>query len=665
MKSKYMALFQPINIGKVRIKNRFAMAPMAMARCGNDRAYKDESADYFVERAKGGTGLLITGANFCDDTIEKHLHPWFPCMTVNPLRYTRQLRKITDRVHAYGTKLFVQISAGLGRSIAPDMNADGTYVAPSETTNRWDPSIKHRALTTEEVYILIEQFAKSAVIAKKGGADGIEVHAVHEGYLLDSFTMEHYNKRDDEFGGEMRGRLRFPIALLEAVKRACGEDFPVILRLSLKSFIKDERRGILSGEENDFKELGRDIEEGLMFAKILTDAGYDGLDVDVGSYDAWYWPHPPFFFKKGLYLDFAKQVKAVTDKPIICAGRLDDPDLAAEAIESGAADMIGLGRPLLADPDFVNKILRDEIEDIRPCLCCHDGCIKRGNNMQLRSCSVNPACNREREAEIRKAYNPKDCVVVGAGPAGLEAARVLALRGHKVEVLEKADRVGGFYRYAVVPDFKDEGKALLRWYEHELNKLGVTVTFGYEAKAGDDKLQNADVVICATGSNAFISKVPGAQDSISAADALGGAELPGEVVIIGGEHIACELSIWLSQKGIKTAIVAVADKLMALYPPADMNKQMIEELLDFYDTEILLGRRLKEIRPGSIIVEKEGGAEEIPAKKVIIALGYRSETTLYDVLAASGLEVYNIGDSRVPRDIMSGIWDAHELCSNL
>ena len=665
MNSKYKNLFTPMSIGKLRLKNRFAMAPMAMAQIDEGFAYKDASVDYFVERAKGGTGLIITGANFADNTIEKHLNASFPCPTVNPKQYMQQLKKMSDRIHAYGSKLFVQLTAGLGRSAIPDIILDGTYIAPSETTNRWNPEIKHRALTTEEVYGLIKSFATSAVIAKMGGADGIEVHAVHEGYLMDCFTMEHFNHRDDEFGGDMMGRLRFPIAILKAVKQACGEDFPVILRFSLKSFIKEERRGILPGEENDYKELGRDIEEGLKFAKILTEAGYDGLNVDAGSYDAWYWAHPPFFFKKGLYLDFARQVKAVVDKPVLCAGRLGDPDLAAEAVNSGATDMVVLGRPLLADPDFVNKLRRDEEDDIRPCLSCHDGCMNRGHHMQLQSCAVNPACNREREAEIRKADKSKNCVVIGAGPTGLEAARVLALRGYKVEILEKSDKIGGLYHYAVVPDFKDEGKDLLTWYAHTLHKLGVAITFGYEVKADDGKIKDADIVICATGAKTFVPPVPGIDRSISAVDALGGAALGDEAVIIGAGQVGCELSIWLSKQGIKTTLVDMMDKLMALNAPADMNKHMIEELLDYHGTKKLLGRTLKEIKPSSIIVEKDGETEEIPAKTVISALGFRADSTLYDALWERGIEVYNIGDSRVAKDIMTGIWDAYELCSNL
>lgn len=377
----------------MEIRNRFAMAPMAMGQLDDHWAYKQESIDHFTERARGGTGLIITGANFIENRIEKHRKASFPCPLEDPQSYMTQLKKMSDNIHAYNSKLFVQLTAGLGRSAIPAMILDNTFVAPSATTNRWDPSIQHRALTTEEIYELIKDFATCAMLAKMGGADGIEVHAVHEGYLLDNFTMEYFNQREDEFGGDLMGRLRFPLAILQAVKQACGKDFPVILRFSLKSFIRAERHGILPGES--YPELGRDIEEGLQFAKILTEAGYDALNVDAGSYDAWYWAHPPFFQDRGLYLPFAEKVKKVVKVPVLTAGRMGYPQLAADALQEGKCDMVVLGRPLLADPEFVNKMRQGNIQDIRPCLSCHDGCFNRAHSMRLMSCAVNPQCNRE------------------------------------------------------------------------------------------------------------------------------------------------------------------------------------------------------------------------------------------------------------------------------
>ncbi|MED9802784.1 FAD-dependent oxidoreductase [[Clostridium] innocuum] len=664
IKKEYEALFTPLRIGNVEIRNRFAMAPMAMGQLDDHWAYKQESIDHFTERARGGTGLIITGANFIENRIEKHRKASFPCPLEDPQSYMTQLKKMSDNIHAYNSKLFVQLTAGLGRSAIPAMILDNTFVAPSATTNRWDPSIQHRALTTEEIYELIKDFATCAMLAKMGGADGIEVHAVHEGYLLDNFTMEYFNQREDEFGGDLMGRLRFPLAILQAVKQACGKDFPVILRFSLKSFIRAERHGILPGES--YPELGRDIEEGLQFAKILTEAGYDALNVDAGSYDAWYWAHPPFFQDRGLYLPFAEKVKKVVKVPVLTAGRMGYPQLAAEALQEGKCDMVVLGRPLLADPEFVNKMRQGNIQDIRPCLSCHDGCFNRAHSMRLMSCAVNPQCNREKEAAFCKAEHTKSCLVIGGGPAGMEAARVLALRGHTVTLVEKEKQLGGMYRWASVPEFKDDGKLLISWYEHQMERLKVQVELNSDVQAQDPRIEAADVVICATGSHAFLPPIKGIEYGVTAVDVLKGAvTAKKEATIIGGGLVGCELAIWLSQHGKSVRIIEMADTLMSTGAPADMNKQMILELLEHHQVEIRLQTKLQEIREHEIVVETQGAIQELASDCTILALGYRSNRSLYDQILLKAKDIYNIGDSSHPKDIMEGIWDAYELCSHL
>lgn len=648
----------------MEIRNRFAMAPMAMGQLDDHWAYKQESIDHFTERARGGTGLIITGANFIENRIEKHRKASFPCPLEDPQSYMTQLKKMSDNIHAYNSKLFVQLTAGLGRSAIPAMILDNTFVAPSATTNRWDPSIQHRALTTEEIYELIKDFATCAMLAKMGGADGIEVHAVHEGYLLDNFTMEYFNQREDEFGGDLMGRLRFPLAILQAVKQACGKDFPVILRFSLKSFIRAERHGILPGES--YPELGRNIEEGLQFAKILTEAGYDALNVDAGSYDAWYWAHPPFFQDRGLYLPFAEKVKKVVKVPVLTAGRMGYPQLAADALQEGKCDMVVLGRPLLADPEFVNKMRQGNIQDIRPCLSCHDGCFNRAHSMRLMSCAVNPQCNREKEAAFCKAEHTKSCLVIGGGPAGMEAARVLALRGHTVTLVEKEKQLGGMYRWASVPEFKDDGKLLISWYEHQMERLKVQVELNSDVQAQDPRIEAADVVICATGSHAFLPPIKGIEYGVTAVDVLKGAvTAKKEATIIGGGLVGCELAIWLSQHGKSVRIIEMADTLMSTGAPADMNKQMILELLEHHQVEIRLQTKLQEIREHEIVVETQGAIQELASDCTILALGYRSNRSLYDQILLKAKDIYNIGDSSHPKDIMEGIWDAYELCSHL
>ena len=267
-------------------------------------------------------------------------------------------------------------------------------------------------MTIEEIKTYVRKFAESAAIAKKAGFDGVEIHAVHEGYLLDQFAISFFNQRTDEYGGSLRNRLRFAIEIVQAIKAECGEDFPVSLRYSIKSFIKDWKVGGLPGEE--FEEKGRDIEEGIEAALILEEAGYDAFNGDVGSYDSWYWAHPPMYQEKGLYLPYNKILKNILKVPVITAGRMDDPDRASDAIINGQTDMVALGRPLLADADIPNKIQADQVEKIRPCLSCQDGCMGRLQDFASVSCAVNPAAGREKDYAIERQQKEKPFLSLAA-----------------------------------------------------------------------------------------------------------------------------------------------------------------------------------------------------------------------------------------------------------
>lgn len=280
---------------------------------------------------------------------------------------------------------------------------------------------------------------------------------------------------------------------MEEIKSRCGEDFVVALRYSPKSFIKDWRVGALPGEE--FEEKGRDIPEGIEAAKLLVKYGYDCLDVDVGSYDAWWWSHPPMYQKKGLYIEYAKLVKDAVDVPIICAGRMDDADMAAKAVEDGACDIVSLGRPLLADPDYVNKLKAGKVESIRPCLSCQEGCMGRIQEYSALNCAVNPACCRERIAQLLPTTTSKKVLIIGGGPAGCEAARVLAIRGHKPVLCEARDTLGGNLIPGGTPDFKEDDLALVRWYAHELKELDVEVRLNTKMTAEDIQKEEFGVLI--------------------------------------------------------------------------------------------------------------------------------------------------------------------------
>lgn len=364
-------LFTPINIGKVTIKNRYAMAPMGpLGLADAQGGWNQRGIDYYTERAKGGVGLIVTGVTFSDNKIEPQSMPNCPSSTYNPVQFVRTSREMCERVHAYGAKIFLMMSGGFGRVTIPTNLGEFPPVAPSAIPHRWlDKTC--RPLEVEEIQAIVKSFGDGAANAQRAGFDGVEIHAVHEGYLIDQFATSFFNLRTDGYGGSLENRLRFAREVVEEIRGRCGQDFPVSLRFSLKSMIKDWREGALPGEE--FEEKGRDIEEGLEAAKLLESYGYDALNTDVGTYDSWWWNHPPMYQEKGLYRKYGKMVKEVVDIPVIVAGRMDDPNMAAASIEEGECDMVGLGRPLLADPDIVNKIRAGKLDQIRPCISCQEG----------------------------------------------------------------------------------------------------------------------------------------------------------------------------------------------------------------------------------------------------------------------------------------------------
>ncbi len=588
-----------------------------------------------------------------------------PCPTINPLNFIKTAKLMTERVHAYGAKMFIQLSAGFGRVSIPTI-VGTTAVAPSAIPHRWIPGVTCRPLTIEEIRTYIAKFADSAEICRKAGFDGVEIHAVHEGYLLDQFAISFFNYRTDEYGGSLENRLRFATDIVKVIKGRCGQDFPVSLRYSLKSFIKDWLKGGLPGEE--FEEKGRDIPEGIEAARILERAGYDAFNGDVGCYEAWYWNHPPMYQEKGLYLPYNEILKKTVSVPVITAGRMDNPDLASRAIAEGKTDMIGLARPLLADPELPNKIKSGQVSKIRPCLSCQEGCMGRLARFASISCAVNPACGREKEYGIEPGGKKRKVMIIGGGVAGMEAARVAAVRGHEVQLYEAGKALGGVVIAGGVPDFKEDDRALIAWYEGQLKDLGVKVNLGKRIERDGIASSKADTVVVATGAKAKPLRIAGAKNVYSATDVLLGKADPGEsVLIVGGGLVGCETALWLAEKGKRVTIVELLDGLLKCAGPlCHANGDMLLGLLSFKNVEVITGARVVEERPEGFVIETGGrGAKIVKADCAVAAIGYDPETSLYDSVKDQISDIHLTGDAQQVQNIMYAIWGAYEIARNI
>jgi 2-enoate reductase len=658
MRIAYPKLFEPVNIGKVTIKNRIAMAPMGIVGLTDPDGNPTQRAiDYYIERARGGVGLIITSLFKVENEIEGMVD------RIELISNTSRapFGELCEAVHGLGTKVFVQLTAGFGR-VARSGRFHDKPMSASAIPNYWDPSITCRPLTIGEIEQIVKSFGSAAKILATAGVDGIELHG-HEGYLFDQFTTAIWNKRTDKYGGDLRNRLTFPIEVLNEIKKRAGPDFPVQYRFGLKHYMKRLNAGALKGE--DFVEAGRDIEEGLEMAKLLEKAGFDALHVDAGCYDSWYWAHPPTYQEHGCMVDMAEKAKEVTKIPITAVGRLEIPELAEKIIAEGKADMVALGRGLLADSYWAVKVEEGRTEDIRPCIGCH-GCFGRFGAGRPLSCTVNPACGREQLYKLSQAEKPRKVLVVGGGVAGMEAARAAATRGHKVTLYEKGKSLGGHLIEASVPDFKKDLKRLENWYESQLKKLGVETKLETEAsKAVIDK-ENPDVVIIATGSKPIIPDLPGIKRAnvFTCIDLLLGKKKAGKTtVVIGGGLVGCETALWLAQQGKEVTIVEMLPKLMTRDPEVPhMNRAMLLDLLAVNKVNIVTGASVQEItEEGALVFDKDLGRKVIKADSIVLALGLKSNDTLYKTLTGKVANLYALGDCQDPRDIMGAVWDGYEV----
>ena len=639
-----MKLFEPGKIGKLTLKNRIVMAPMGLG--GLEESYGELSQrgiDYYAARAKGGVGLIITGFTRASREIEP---PLDDKLVVDSMMHVAWLNRLAETAHDYGAKVAVQLSAGVGRVASPSLLKMAGAVAPSASPAFWDPTITARELDTGEIERLVKAFEVSAEILKIAGIDAVELHG-HEGYLFDQFMTALWNKRTDKYGGDLDGRLTFCREIIAAIKRGAGPDFPVIYRFGLKHYIAG----------------GREVAEGLEIARRLEAAGVDALEVDAGCYETWYWAHPPTTLEPGCMVDMATMAKEVVNIPVIAVGKLGYPELAESVLQDGKADFVCLGRALLADPEWPNKVKQGRLEDIRPCIGCHEGCLKRIFDGKYLSCAVNPATGMEREFTIKPAEQKKSVLVIGGGPGGMEAARVATLRGHQVTLWEKGNALGGNLIPASIPDFKQDYGSLINFLATQIRKLGVTIELGKEATPELIRMMKPDVVFIATGSTPIIPEVPGTTNEavVTAVDVLMGRRGVGEsAIVIGGGLVGCETALHLAQKSKNVTIVEILNNVMPDVPPA--NSMHLLELLADMDVQILTETKFLEITDNGItIADKYGKRSTLEADTIVLAMGLKPNERLLDALRDKVPEVYAIGDCVEPRKVINAIWEGFRI----
>lgn len=690
MDSKYESLFTPWKIKNCEIKNRIVMTSMggtSIFGWMEPNHFDKEAANFLLERAKNNVGLILPGiAPIRDILLGKWLY--------QGKGKFKKLKEFMDEFHKTGAKMFVQLTAGFGRSLAindimvkalhnkalatvlkPALDVSYLTASASATPNRWQESCISRPLTQKEIHEMVEAFAKTAKLCMDAGVDGVEIHAVHEGYLLDQFTMKYTNQRTDEYGGSFENRYRFPVEIVKAIKKACGDDFPVSLRYSVVSKTKGFGKGALPGE--DYVEVGRDMEESERAAKYLQDAGYDMLNCDNGTYDAWYWAHPGPYMPQNCNLEDVAHIKKFVDIPVVCAGRME-PDVGAEAIAEGKIDGLGVARQFLTDPAWVTKLMNDDIASIHPCICCHNACFDMasykgddgqlvGNDQTLTDnagmarCALNPQTMQSKKYKIVKAARPKKIAVIGGGIGGMEVARVATLRGHKVTIYEKSNVLGGVFIAAAAPSFKEKDRDLIKWYEKEIKDLNIEVKFNTEVKPEDIAKLGADEVVVATGSKARKLRVPGAEKGIEACEyLLGTKEVGNKVIVIGGGLSGCEIALDLYNKGKTPVIVEMKNDLVAMRGVCLANTSYLRDFFALNKVDVRLNTGLVEITDKGVKVKdlKTGKESEIAGDSVIMSVGY-----IPTPVAKDGVKL--VGDCNGIGNLRTVIWRAWDVAMKL
>ncbi|MDO4313805.1 MAG: FAD-dependent oxidoreductase [Eubacteriales bacterium] len=636
-------LFQPIKIGNLDIRNRIVMGPTATHFENEDGSFTQQGIDHYAARSKGGAGIIIIGCV----TVDTRARYFCSSPGAWDDKYIENWKKMADAIHEGGAKLFPQLMHPGPIDPRPGICVNASRVpVPTLEPDVWgDP----HELTVPEIEQIIDDFGEAALRCKKAGCDGVEFHMAHGAYALTaSFVSPILNKRTDEYGGTIEGRMKFPLECIKAIKAKAGDDFPIIIRLS--------------GDELD--PYSRTLQETCYVVHMLEKAGVAAIHVSGGSCPAGGWRVTPVNgLPMAINADYAEVIKKNTSLPVMVVGNIRTPGLADYLIEKGTCDMVVCARSFIADPEWPNKAMEGRLDDIMTCCGCV-GCNVLLNTGHSIGCTINTDCGKTaEETALIPAETPKKVLIIGGGPAGMEAARVARLRGHEVTLVEKAEKLGGQLNIAAVSPAKQSLTLITQYFSHQLDKLGVTVQLGTEATPEWIAEQKPDAVILATGATPIVpASIPGINKDnvVTAWDILSSEKKPGyNVVVVGGGAIGCEVAEYLAgrftrpyTKGrITASLVEMQDSLAKGldYGTTAHHADLIGEL----GIDVHLNSKVKEITDDGLVIETNGVEERITGKdQVILAMGSKPYNPLESKLREIVPEVYVIGDAETARTAM-------------
>ena len=687
MNEKYAPLFTPFKIGNVEIKNRIVQCSMGGTSLFGwlEPCHFDKEAAYFLlQRAQKGVGLVLPGMQCVRDTMGRR---WL----YQNKRMFKQLKEYMVEYHKTGAKLFIQLAAGFGRSMAvtpwmvvlnknpilnklasPIVDVSYSCASASATPNRWQEDMLSRPMTVKEIHEMVDAFGKTAKMLRDAGVDGVEIHAVHEGYLLDQFTMENWNWREDEYGGSFENRFRFPVEIVQCIKKYAGDDFPVSLRYSVVSKTKGWGKGAMP-YETDFEEWGRDMAESEKAIKYLGDMGYDFFNCDNGTYDAWYWAHPPQYMPDNCNLADVEHIKKFTDKPVACAGRML-PETAAEEIAAGRLDAMAIARQNLVDPDWIIKIQEGREDEIKPCIRCHNGCFNfakyKGtpnvqaleDSLHLGRCALTPSTMQHNRYKIVPTKHPKKVAIIGAGIGGVETALVLKQRGHKPVIFEKTDKIGGLFLTASAMSFKENDKALIAWYEKEVEKQGLDIRF--ETEINDlGTLRGYDEIVVATGAVPRKMVIPGFEKCLTFTQLLREKVPVGDkVLFFGGGQSACEAAYEMIKQGKHPIIVEFAKDLVPAQNVCLSNASFLRDALEYHKVPVYLEHTIREIKDKTVVIASKDGKNvfEVEYDDIVNGIGFVPAP-----VGGKAKNVYRVGDCVTIGNLRTAIWRAWDVAMSI